>query len=160
VNRYLPYFRLQIICHLLPASYFCRLCLPKVCVESSSLLSLPSQVECLVSHLPFQALFTVSLHGEHPALFAACPFQFFAYYSVFFCGVGGQSQQDFDLQSSRCLLPPSSCHLGSSCRFLKNNKPCIYHLIQPFLSWIFIQKKSKHIFTQMFITVLCIMAPK
>jgi hypothetical protein len=37
VNRCLPYFRQRLITHLLSAVYFCRLCLLKVRVESSSL---------------------------------------------------------------------------------------------------------------------------
>jgi hypothetical protein len=41
VNCYLPYFRQWLICHLLLAIYFCRLCLLKVHVESSSLFPPP-----------------------------------------------------------------------------------------------------------------------
>jgi hypothetical protein len=65
------YFKQRLICHLLSASYFCRLCLLKVHMESSSLLLPPSLV-----------------HSKHPAFCAACPFQFLAYYLLLFFFVG------------------------------------------------------------------------
>jgi hypothetical protein len=71
VNHYVPYFKQRLICHLLSASYFCRLCLLKVHMESSSLLLPPSLV-----------------HSKHPAFCAACPFQFLAYYLLLFFFVG------------------------------------------------------------------------
>jgi hypothetical protein len=45
VNRYLTCFMQQLIFRLLPATYYCRLSLLKVYVESSLLLLLLSQVE-------------------------------------------------------------------------------------------------------------------
>jgi hypothetical protein len=59
----------------LPASYYCRLCLLKVHLESSSLILPPSPV-----------------HSEHLSPSTVCPFQFLAYDSVvfwfYFCLVG------------------------------------------------------------------------
>jgi hypothetical protein len=71
VNCYLPYFRQQLICPLLLAIYFCRLCLLKVREEFSPLPFLPSPVS-----------------SKHPILSATCPSQFLVYYSVFFFFVG------------------------------------------------------------------------
>jgi hypothetical protein len=60
----------------LSAGYFCRLCLLKVCMEFSSLLLPPSLV-----------------HSKHPALSAACPFQFLVYSVVFlFCFLWDRGQ--------------------------------------------------------------------
>jgi hypothetical protein len=87
----------------LPVIYFCRLCLLKVVWRAASF---PFSSEVVASWLLLWALFTESSRGEqllafppfllcsrHPTLSAACPFQFLVYYSVFFCGVGGQSIQ-------------------------------------------------------------------
>jgi hypothetical protein len=71
VNRYLSCFRQLLVTCLLSAVYYCRLCLLKVPMESSSLL-----------------LF-LSLGAPCPS--AMCPFQFCIYYPgfvLFFCGVG------------------------------------------------------------------------
>jgi hypothetical protein len=88
VNRFLPYFRQWLICCLLSADYFCKVCLLKVCMESypSPLLQwralptgyfcslcflkfawsavLPSLVERFASWPLLQALFTESSHGD------------------------------------------------------------------------------------------------
>jgi hypothetical protein len=112
MNCYLPYFRQWFICCLLPAIYYCRLCLFKVRVESclSPLLrwkGLPASYffwlcslnvhtesrSLLLSHSP--------VCSRNPTLFAVCPFQFLVYYSVvlvvfclFVCLFwGGQSVQ-------------------------------------------------------------------
>jgi hypothetical protein len=93
MNCYLPYFRQWFICCLLPAIYYCRLCLFKVRVESclSPLLrwkGLPASYffwlcslnvhtesrSLLLSHSP--------VCSRNPTLFAVCPFQFLVYYSV------------------------------------------------------------------------------
>jgi hypothetical protein len=125
VNCYLPYFSLWLICCLLPAIYFCSLCLLKVCTKSwlspllwwkglpdsyfcklcllkvheESCLFPPSPVKGLACHLlcllkvlmesSFLHLTPPQVCSRPPALSAACPFQFFVYYSVcffFFCG--------------------------------------------------------------------------
>jgi hypothetical protein len=85
VNHHLPYFRQCLICCLLPAAYFCRLCLLKVCMESSS-LPLPSSL----------------VYSMHPALSAAVPCLLFS----FFCGAG-QS-----VQGAMLVYPKGGC--GSS----------------------------------------------
>jgi hypothetical protein len=82
---------------VLPVSYFCRLCLLKVYMESSSLILTPSPV-C----------------WTHPALSAACPFQFLVYYSVFwffFLRGGGQSVQGTMLVYSRGGHGSTVCYL-------------------------------------------------
>jgi hypothetical protein len=95
VDCYLPYFRQHL--------FTCRL---------SALL-------------PFQSLFTESLHGdkllapplfsdalEHPALSAVCLFQFLAYYSVlFFLWGGGQSAQGVVLFYLRSSCGNTACNL-------------------------------------------------
>jgi hypothetical protein len=116
VNSYLPYFRQRLICHLLSAcyfsrlcllivcvesclssflqwrglsvGYFCRFCLLKACRESSSLLLLP--------HL---------VHSKSLSLSAAYSFQFLVYYSVFFCvGWGSVCPGSYAGLSQRWLL--------------------------------------------------------
>jgi hypothetical protein len=72
MNHCLPYFRQQLIFHLLSAIYYCRFCLLKVHVESSSLLRLSSLVEGHACQLLLHALFTTSSHEEQ--LIAPSPF--------------------------------------------------------------------------------------
>jgi hypothetical protein len=75
VNHYLPYFRQWLICHLLSAGYFHRLCLLKVLTEFSSLSLPPSLVS-----------------SKHPALSAMCTFQFFIiFFNYYFFFLRGRS---------------------------------------------------------------------
>jgi hypothetical protein len=68
VNHYLSCFRQLLICCLLSAIFYCRLCLLKVHMESSSLLLLPSLVEDHACRLLLQALFTKSSHRDSSLL--------------------------------------------------------------------------------------------
>jgi hypothetical protein len=101
----LCHFRQQLICHLLSAIYFCRLCLLKIQAESCPTFS--SLVERLVSQLLLQALFTESscreqllalppFSGVLKAFRPLCCMSFsvpcllfsFLFCFVLFCGVG------------------------------------------------------------------------
>jgi hypothetical protein len=92
-------FRQWLICHLLSAIYFCRLCLLKVRMESSSLLLLSSPQ-----------------HSEHHTLSVVCPFQFLVYCSgfwllLFFLWGRGQSVQGAMLVYSRGDCGSNACCL-------------------------------------------------
>jgi hypothetical protein len=79
----------------LPAGYFCRLCLLKVCAGRSFLFLPPSLV-----------------HSKNPALSTACPFQFLVYYSVVFGRSWGQS-----VQGAMLVYPRSGCGSTTCCLF-------------------------------------------
>jgi hypothetical protein len=70
--------REQLICHILSAVYYCRHCLLKVHVESSSLLLLPSLVRELACRLLLQALFTKSSYGDSSFLLFPSPVEWHA----------------------------------------------------------------------------------
>jgi hypothetical protein len=89
VNCYLPYFRQQFICCLLSAVFFSRLCLLKVWTEFSS-LPLPLSLGW----------------PEHPTPSAACPFQFFVYYSCFFVCGGDKCQS---IEGAMQVYPRGGC---------------------------------------------------
>jgi hypothetical protein len=94
VNHYLPCFRLQITCRLLPADNCCRLCLFKVRVGNCPSLFSGGESYKLAAVAGFvylklmweTALPTSPQCARHPTHFAICPFQFLVYYSIFFPG--------------------------------------------------------------------------
>jgi hypothetical protein len=116
VNHYLPYFKQQLICHLLSVIYYCRVCLLKDHIKSSSLFLILSPVELLACQLLLQALCS-----EPSTLSASCPFQFLVYYSVVCCCFLRQGQS---VQGATLVYPRGSCG-STTCRLFAYLLVCI-----------------------------------